>query len=137
MKRFHPDPQEKGQPLVPIELQDVMFDWAEKSLRSYLQWAKDNCESYIMSDPRGNAAIRAEHITFLMYGFLAETGLPASQIQLCERVEQGQRIWTYERKHPVDVYVNAVIDKKEKEIVMLRRLLQEAQSEIRHIKGRP
>lgn len=129
-------PDEPGQLLVPIELQDAMYDFAEQSVKQYLQWAKDNVERYIMSDPHGHIAIRAEHITFLMYGFLAETGLKPSKVQLVERVEEGKKIWTYERKHPVDVYVNALIKQKDDEIHMLRNLLKEAQGEIRHLRSK-
>lgn len=127
-------PGEPGQPLVPIELQDSMFDFAEQSLKQYLKWAKDNVERYIMSDPHGHVAIRAEHITFLMYGFLAETGLKPSATQLVERIEDDRKIWTYEKKHPVDVYIQALIKQKDDEIHMLRNLLKEAQGEIRHLR---
>ncbi len=122
-------PNDRGQPRVPKELRDSLHDWGWHSISQYLQWAKTNVEAYMISNPEHK--LRAEHITFLMYGFLAETNLAPTETQLVERREGGDVLWSYEKKQSIDNYMDGIVKLKEEEITRLRNRVAVLEQQLR------
>jgi hypothetical protein len=131
LRRLSEDP---GQPLVSEALAERLHQTEYQNIEAYLWWAKKEVEPYILTSFK---SLREEHKTFLMYGFIAETGLHPTQCELVERHSGEDIIWTFTRKHPVDQYVQALIKEKDDEIMMLRQRLQNAQTKIAILEGKP
>ncbi len=81
-------------------------------------------------------SLREEHKTFLMYGFIAETGLHPTKCQLVERHQGDDIIWLFERKEAMDHVMRATIKERDDEIMMLRQRLQNAQTKIAILEGK-
>ncbi len=102
----------------------------------YLEWAKANVWHPMMAEQR----LRAEHMTFLLYGFVAETGLTPSQCMLVEeRNDKGQLHWGYVKRDPSQqraINVNqAELQKLSLLVKHLNNLVAEQRQEIAYLKG--
>ncbi len=81
------------------------------------------------------ASLREEHKTFLMYGFVAETGLHPSKCELVERHDGNDVIWSFQKRGAVNQYMHALLKERDDEIKMLRERLAHANRELAKIKG--
>jgi len=102
------------------------------NITSYLRWAKKEVEPYIVTN---KLKLRDEHKSFLMYGFIAETGLLPSACQLIERHTADDIIWIFEPKDELDHVLQEALRERDAEITLLRERLQHAQQQIARLKG--
>lgn len=127
-------------PTLPRHLSDWCRVKDYDSILGYLQWAKDNIWQNMMTEQK----LRSEHQTFLLYGFLAETGLTPSKCMLVEkRTEKGEMFWGYIKADPEGEKRATELHLAHEEIQRVKTLLaecsktiRELREEITHLKGR-
>lgn len=79
--------------------------------------------------------LRAEHMTFLFYGFIAETGLTPSECMLVEkRTEKGDMLWGYVKRHPGNEKFEVELLKRDAEIARLSGLVKYCESVIKEMR---
>lgn len=117
----------------------MMRELDYQSMLGFLKWAKANVEKHIIA---GNV-LREEHKTFLMYGFLAETGLRATDCKLIERRGEKEIGFYFARRNATDHEQIDQLQQRDAEIARLQGMVKYAESiikelreEVDHLKGK-
>lgn len=133
-------PNDPGQPRVSTRVAERLRRDQFDEIQQWLTWCKAKAEPYVIN----GEAIREEHKTFLMYGFIAATGLHPTECQLVERREDDEIIWTFEKRTSLPTTLVSILkekdvqlSQKDAEILALQQRLLNAQTTIAILKGKP
>lgn len=119
-----------GQPKLPADLFAAVANSNFASIQKLVTWAKQHVDKDLAAEQK----IRMEHQQFLLYCFLAETGLTPSKTMIVEKRNGSETTWSFAKKHPSDEYTKALLDEKDAEIRRLAGLVKYSESIVRELR---